>query len=113
MPTQVWNYPQLPSVLYEGDTGYCVDYAKALTGLSYKGNAIEWAKYINSKNPTLGSTVVFNIGRYGHLGVVVEIESDRFKITERNYNGLFMVNERWVNNDDPSIMGYVDINPLF
>ena len=105
----VWQYPLLPTELFEGDNGQCVNYAKALTGLNYFGDAIDWASYINSSEPELKSVVVFDetVNPFGHLATVVEINQDSFIVTERNYQDLWIVSTRSVNFDEPSILGFV------
>lgn len=103
----IWNYPTL-GVLFEGDNGTCVPYVKVLSGKPYSGNAIEWTKFINSSRPSLGAVVVFDVGRYGHLAVVVRLYEDYMIVSERNYYGLWIVNERRVEFSDPTILGYID-----
>ena len=97
------DLPATPDSLYLTDDGKCVKYARWLSGIELYGDAYEWEDYINSQSPTLGAVVVFD---YNHLGVVVEIWPDRFKISERNYEGLWIVSERWI-EDDATVLGFV------
>lgn len=102
-----WNYPKLPEKLFDGDNGECVNYARTLSGIyGIRGNAKEWKDKVNSKQPSIGSIVVFE---FGHLGVVFKINylTRTIWITERNYVGLWIVSERKLKMDDESIYGYV------
>ena len=106
---QEWDYPELSGSLSIGDNGQCVNYAKALSGLDYSGHAISWSNYINSYAPSLKSVMVFDrsLSSLGHLAVVVGIKDDIITISERNYQGLWVISERTIDANDPSILGYV------
>lgn len=101
--------------LSESDNGQCVNFVKYLIGYTngYSGNAKEWIKYINSEIPSVGSVVVFekfvNPSQLGHLAVVKEVKRNQIKIIERNYGQLYLVNERWIDINDPMISGYIRI----
>lgn len=101
-----WDYPELIGDLFENDNGQCVNYAKVLAEMDIYGNAIEWIDDINTYEPELKAVTVFN---YGHLGVVTEIDYREYTITisERNYEGLWIVNERTLPWNDETIEGYI------
>ena len=101
-----WNYPKLPRMLYREDNGQCVNFARVLSKIDIRGNASEWKDKINAKYPELGALIVFD---YGHAGVVVGINyfENEITIVERNYYGLFIVNERKIKMDRTDISGYI------
>lgn len=101
------SQPGLSKYLGPGDNGTCVPYARALTGrYDIKGNAIDWRVEIDSQVPTLGSIAVFAIGELGHLGTTIEVEDERFKITERTD---WIISERWVGNDNMKrLLGFIE-----
>ena len=106
---QEWNYPVLSGSLSIDDNGQCVNYAKVLSGIYRSGHAINWSNYINSYAPSLKSVVVFDRSSsvLGHLAVVVKIEDNKITISERNYQGPWIISERVLDANDPSILGYV------
>ena len=110
---QELSYPALEGSLFPGDNGQCVNYAKAISGLSYSGNAIDWARYVDSSTPSLSAVVVFDrsLSPLGHLAVVIGIDDTKIRITERNYQGLWVVSERLIDSNDPSIVGFITYQP--
>src|SRR3990167_3322534 len=96
--------------------GQCVCFSKHLIDTNggdsskYDGNAIEWKRHINATFPNVGNIVVMQIGRWGHLSVVtsIDLKNRKIKVVERNYIALWVVSERWISLDDPTILGYVD-----
>jgi hypothetical protein len=87
--------------------GWCVDYARYVTGLKYNGNAYLWESYINSDIPNIGSIVVLNEGAIGHLAVVIKIDNDTITISEQNYIGRYIISQRELPLNYKNIVGYV------
>jgi surface antigen len=87
--------------------GQCVHYVRYVTGLKFRGNAITWKKFINSKIPVIGSVVVLNYGKLGHVAVVKAVNGNKITIGEQNYYGPHIINTRTISKNDPKIMGYV------
>ena len=53
--------------------GQCVDFIKAHGFEAFKGNAWEWAKYVNSDIGWPGYAVLLDEGPYQHLALVIDI----------------------------------------
>ena len=87
--------------------GQCVSYVKYITGVEYNGNAIEWNGYINSEKPEVGSIVVMQVGRWGHLGIVIEIKGDKIVVRSRNWMKLWQISDDEFDINDIRILGYI------
>jgi len=97
----------LPQDINARIAGQCVGWVKYVTGKDYSGNALEWTEYINSTTPKIGSIVVIKAGRWGHIGVVIDIEKDSIIVRSRNWEGLWIVSDDVFNIDDIRILGYI------
>ncbi|KXT72678.1 Secreted antigen GbpB/SagA/PcsB, putative peptidoglycan hydrolase [Streptococcus sp. DD10] len=89
-------------------TGQCTWGAKALAPWagSYWGNAGQWASSAQSQGftigdiPKVGAIACWQDGSYGHVAVVVAVDTDeRIQVEESNYNNnLYIANFRgWFN----------------
>ena len=86
--------------------GSCVDLIKANGYGEYRGNAYEWAKYINTDKPSIGDVVVLKEGRFGHLALIVGFDKG-IMVAEQNYRGLYIVSTRSIDWDYKRIMGFI------
>jgi hypothetical protein len=106
--------------------GECTSWAAALwpghhgRGVSWGGDAWEWfanaaaQSYVVASTPSVGAIAVFrrtssDAGAWGHVGVVLGVTGDRFRITEMNVLGRFVVDERDLSASDPSAVGFVPV----
>lgn len=87
--------------------GQCVNWVKYITGLNYPGNAKDWVQYINSDKPVVGSVVVLNVGKWGHIGVVVKVEGNTVTVRSRNWLGLYIVSDDEFDINDNRLTGYI------
>lgn len=87
--------------------GQCVGYVRYITGTEYSGNAIEWKQHINLDKPEVGSIVVFQAGKWGHIGVVVEIRGDKIIVRSRNWIKLWQISDDEFDISDIRILGYI------
>ena len=92
--------------------GTCVPYARARSGIQIFGSACTILdnlpeKYSTSSEPRIGSILLTNEGRCGHLSVVEKIFDDSIRISEQNYRGLYIVNERILQKGDTKIITYI------
>lgn len=98
------------------------------------GNANQWlnnaraAGFKTSATPSPGAIAVFQGGYgyysvYGHVGIVHEVDYDnhRIKISDMNYQGLWVVTERWIQLDDSmtrspgsnlSLLGFIPVQDM-
>jgi len=60
---------------------------------------------INASKPTIGSVAVMNVGMWGHVGVVTNIEGNMVTIHEANYKGC-AITERRDTEKNLKIIGY-------
>jgi hypothetical protein len=88
--------------------GWCVDYARAMTGIEHNGNAWYWKNYINSSAPAIGSIAVMAEGPVGHLSVVKEVNEETIILSEQNYIGRYIISSREVDINYGAIIGYVN-----
>ena len=91
------------------NAGQCVGWIKFITGVNYSGNAIEWAKHINSDKPVVGSIAVLKVGYWGHIALVQKKDDDNQKVTfrSRNWRGLWKVSSDEFDYNDERILGYI------
>lgn len=72
-----------------------------------RGDAHVWVKYINSKEPLIGSVVVLDEGKLGHLALVEDFDRNTIEIIEQNYEGRGIVSRRIIQRDYSRILGFV------
>jgi len=87
--------------------GQCVAFVQAHGFSKYRGNAYQWAKYINTPTPMVGDAVVFKQGKYGHVALITAVKSSSIQIVEQNYYGLYIIDHREISLSDRSIVGFV------
>lgn len=100
---QATNTPDIYKPI--GD-GYCVAFVQAHGFSQYRGNAWQWKEYINSQAPKPGEVVVLNEGTMGHVALVIST-GDKITIMEQNYVARYIVSQRELNLNDPSIIGFI------
>ena len=72
-----------------------------------RGNAHEWVKHVNSTEPSIGSVVVLDEGKLGHLALVEDFDRDSIEVIEQNYEGRGIVSRRTIQRDYSRILGFV------
>ena len=90
--------------------GQCVGYVKyhiQNIAPELSGNAIDWKSYINQKEPIVGSVVVMQVGKWGHLGFVINETDDTITVRSRNYEGKWIISDDVINKNDERILGYI------
>lgn len=97
----------LPTDYDPRTAGQCVSYIRYITNVEHSGNALAWKEYINSNQPEIGSIVVMQVSRWGHLGIVKEINGDKVIIRSRNWQGLWIISDDEFDINDTRILGYI------
>jgi hypothetical protein len=100
--------------------GQCTWYVALQRGIVAHANGTDWVPnlagrgFITSNRPSVGAIMSFRAfspgyGVYGHVAVVVDVDSDGrgFTIAEANVLGLGLADVRWVPITDPGIEGFV------
>ncbi len=87
--------------------GQCVAFVQAHGFSSLHGNAYQWARYINTKVPTIGGVIVFKGGKYGHVALITAIKENSIQIVEQNYYGPRIIDHREISKKDKSIVGFI------
>lgn len=95
--------------------GQCTWYASKLRGgVPWGGNAKAWLTNAAAYGAKIGSTpkvgaivVTTENRRYGHVAIVKAVEAGRFLITEMNYKGRGIIDDRWIDNDSGVIRGFI------
>ena len=93
--------------------GQCVIWVKNATGIDYSGNAAYWGNYITHYDPKVGDIVMIEAGRWGHIGVVIEVGEDYIIVRSRNWRGLWIVSDDRFDKDDLRLKGYIDTTESF
>lgn len=105
--------------------GECTSWAAALwpghhgRGVTWSGDAWEWYAnaaaqgYSVSIAPTPGAIAVFartgGAGEWGHVAVVVAVDTSAARVSEMNEVGRFVVDERTVALADPQLLGFIPV----
>lgn len=79
--------------------GYCVAFVKAHGFAEYSGDAWEWKRYNNTKNPQAGDVVVLREGKVGHVALIESVSSQSLNLIEQNYKGRYVVSRRTIPKD--------------
>lgn len=94
--------------------GYCTWYVASQKNIpSLWGNAGEWlysaqnSGYAIGAEPKEGSIIVTNESGWGHVGIVEKVENDTVTISEMNYAGWGIVNNREINENSSVIQGFI------
>lgn len=109
----IMDFSTLPDHLFPW--GQCTWYASKLRGgVPWGGNAKTWMKNAKAYGAKIGQTPVVGAivqttenRRYGHVGIVKQVDGRRFLITEMNYTGLGRISERWLELGNPVILGFI------
>jgi surface antigen len=113
---------------YTKPAGECTSWAAALwpghqgRGVTWSGDAWEWYAnaaaqgYTAARAPAVGAIVVFarssgDGGGWGHVGVVIAVASTSFRVTEMNFRGRYVVDERDVSRGSAAITGFIPVPP--
>ncbi len=82
--------------------GNCTWYVASRRGVPVNwGNARTWlsrarnAGYATGSIPVPGAIAQTNAGYYGHVAFVEAVDGDRVLVSEMNYRGLFVIDQRW------------------
>ena len=106
--------------------GECTSWAAALwpghhgRGVSWSGDAWEWYAnaaaqgYHVTRVPSVGAVVVFarsgaDGGEWGHVAVVLAVDAAGVRITEMNFAGRFVVDQREVALVGSGITGFIPV----
>ena len=97
--------------------GNCTYFVAKYANVSWRGNAKEWMKnaaaagVATGSEPQAGSIVVFQgkgyNPKYGHVGIVVEVDGDDVIVKDMNFRRLNEVTTRKISRDDAAIKGYI------
>ena len=105
-PVSIINYTPLNLEPTDFDPTSCISFAKSVLGYP---QWIKWgnAKEIvpNSDEPSIGTVVILDEGKFGHVAVVIDFTRDEITIIEANWiPGI--ITERTLKRDNPLIRGY-------
>lgn len=97
--------------------GQCTWYAAWEHRVAWTGNAGDWwanaraQGAAESSTPSVGAIAVWRPSQsysvYGHVGVVVQLGSGGFVVSEMNYVGWDVIDTRWVPSGDPALEGFI------
>ena len=118
IPTATAGIPEVPPS-HGGDSfpyGECTYYVATRRNVTWSGNAGEWwqnARWSRPEGevPVAGAVVVFEGAGYsfdGHVGFVDSVNPDgSFVIQEMNYDGRGVIDQRTIQANDASIVGFI------
>lgn len=97
--------------------GNCTKFVADNLPVTWSGNAKEWAGnakrkgYQVDRNPTPGSILQTNESWRGHVGIIkdVDLEKGYLRVTEMNYEGLYVVSSRTIPINSPVIVAVIHL----
>lgn len=115
-----WVYELKWRKPYSGAWWNCTYYVASYKNVDWRWNANQWLTNARAKwhptgsTPTLWSIVSLDgtwyNRRYGHVAIVMEIESDHIIVSDMNYRRLNEVTYRKIPINDRAIQGYIYID---
>lgn len=108
---------------YQGFEDQCTYYAAFQwagpndQGVTWSDNAAYWIRDAASQGltianqPSVGSIAVWGAqsgySEFGHVAIVVNVEADRYTVSEQNYVGPGIVDQRTIPWPDPHVAGFI------
>ena len=114
--------PALPGVSSAGASipnpglpGECTWWAAFNHKVTWSGNAADWwansPVTLHMSQPAVGSLAVWKAGTaygpYGHVAVVIAVQQNSFTVSEMNYSGHGVVDQRVTKYPDPALAGFI------
>lgn len=97
--------------------GNCTYFVARYANVTWRGNAKDWLKNAaaagvsTGSQPQAGAIVVLHgkgyNPRYGHVGIVVEVDGDDIIVKDMNFRRLNEVTTRKISADNGAIKGYI------
>ena len=103
----------LPGAAHSFPWGQCTYYVAQVRHVPWGGNARDWlanAGAMGAKeghSPIPGAIVVTSESRYGHVAIVDKVSGDSFTISEMNYRGRGVVDERTISMSSGVVRGFI------
>lgn len=101
----------IPQVVQASGTVFCncVSTVKHLTGyklprIGLAKNLVKDKKHV-SQMPSVGAILIQKSRNTGHVALVIGLEDEGIRIRDGGWGGCRLT-ERFINYDDPSILGY-------
>lgn len=96
--------------------GQCTDYVARKVIITWRGNANQWLRnaaaqgYRVDKVPVVGSILVTNESRYGHVAYIEEVNGEGIYISEWNYVGRYKLTYRTIPLNSPVFKGVIHVD---
>ena len=93
--------------------GWCTWYVATKRHVPWGGNAGTWLYHAKAfgaktgKTPTVGSIVVTNESRWGHVAYVEKVKGNTITVSEMNYKGWGVKSSRTISTKSSVIKGYI------
>jgi surface antigen len=103
----------LPGSAHMFPWGQCTYYVAQVRHVTWGGNARNWlanAAALGAKEgrtPIPGAIVVTGESRYGHVAIVEKVDGNTFTVSEMNYKGRGIVDERTMSLGSGVIKGFI------
>jgi surface antigen len=93
--------------------GQCTWYVASQRNIPWMGNAIDWwpnaaaAGFSEGQTPQVGSIMVENLSVYGHVALVTAVNGSSWTVSEMNYNGPYVVDQRTLSQGQDPVIGFI------
>ncbi len=115
-----WTYQLIRRAPYSWAPWNCTWYVAQYKWVNWRWNANQWMRNASAKwhatwsTPRVWAIIQFSWKwynpRYGHVGIVMEVNSDHLIVSDMNYRRLYEVTYRKIPINDRSIDWYIYVN---
>jgi surface antigen len=93
--------------------GQCTWYVASKRNIPWSGNARDWwpnaaaMGFAEGQTPQVGAVMVENLSIYGHVALVTEVNGSSWTVSEMNYNGPYVVDQRTLSPGQDPVIGFI------
>jgi peptidoglycan DL-endopeptidase CwlO len=93
--------------------GQCTWYVASMRNIPWSGNARDWwpnaaaMGFAEGQTPQVGSVMVEDLSIYGHVALVTAVNGSSWTVSEMNYNGPYVVDQRTLSPGQDPVIGFI------
>lgn len=93
--------------------GQCTWYVASKRNIPWSGNARDWwpnaaaMGFAEGQTPQVGAVMVEDLSVYGHVALVTAVNGSSWTVSEMNYNGPYVVDQRTLSPGQDPVIGFI------
>lgn len=93
--------------------GQCTWYVASQRNIPWSGNARDWwpnaaaMGFAEGQTPQVGAVMVEDLSVYGHVALVTAVNGSSWTVSEMNYNGPYVVDQRTLSPGQDPVIGFI------